>query len=675
MKGNAKILLAAAQTLVAGAAFCGGFAGYEDAEDMPGAVSMIWTGREMLVETSGYADIAAKRPISTNDVFWVASNTKAISCALMLRLVDRGLVGLDRPVADYIPEWKGIRLKDGKAPSHAPTVRETMGHTAGLAFFPKMPITQYSVQELARMAAKDGLDHDVGEYLYSNWGIDVAMAVVERVTGKPWEEMLETEVLQPLGMADTVFFPSAEVVKTRLAKAYRLDPYHDGVAPKEETIDQLVYPYNTAGSHAEAGGGLFSTAPDLMGFFRMVAAKGVLPDGRRFISEGLMREWYGLTDYFRNRKYSFGMDIDPEHRFVRHGGAYGTDGAANWERGTARVFMTQVAMWTARTMSRRRNWEDYAAQWLGVGADRVLRLDAAAFGASPSASAETNAKAIQQAIDDCASTGGEGVVTLPKGTVKTLPYVLKPRVRLACEEESRLEVVTNPANEVVGRERIVYVSAHPDDLGGSLGTMLRLSETYEIHLVTFTHGERGLGERGYRDGTTRKTRTAEEESVARAAGFTLHWCEEIDGEAYAGREACARLAEIFRALKPRAVIVHWPVDIHRDHMMSTAAAIKAVDLAGLAPEIYFQEQDIQSRLFPGTYYVDVTELTDRRRELISLWRCQNGPKMAERKIATSKTNALRIWGDASRRAEVFGVFPGTVAPGKGIFDTMERVSR
>ena len=165
----------------------GAFEGFEKPDDLPGAVSMVWTGKEVLADVSGYADLATKRPISTNDLFWIASNTKAIACALMLRQIDKGLVKLDAQVADYLPEWKDIRIKNGKAPKHAPTVREVMGHTAGLAFFPKMPITQFSVQELAHMAVTNGIDHDVGEYRYSNWGIDVAMAVVERVTGKPWD--------------------------------------------------------------------------------------------------------------------------------------------------------------------------------------------------------------------------------------------------------------------------------------------------------------------------------------------------------------------------------------------------------------------------------------------------------------------------------------------------------
>lgn len=224
------------------------------------------------------------------------------------------------------------------------------------------------------------------------------------------------------------------------------------------------------------------------------------------------------------------------------------------------------------------------------------------------------------------------------------------------------------------RDVVVYVSCHPDDLAGSVGTVMRLTESYDVHVFEYTHGERGLGEAKYLDGSCRKLRTAEDEAVCRAIGVPLHWFDEIDGEAFAGRETCERMAEEFRKLKPRAIIVHSLMETHYDHMMSAAAALKAAQLAGLKPEIYFQEQDVQSRAFQPRYYVDVTALTDRRREVISLWACQNGPKIAERKIATSMTNALRVWGNRGRCAEVFGVFPGTIPTGRGIFDTMSGVS-
>ena len=225
------------------------------------------------------------------------------------------------------------------------------------------------------------------------------------------------------------------------------------------------------------------------------------------------------------------------------------------------------------------------------------------------------------------------------------------------------------------RDAVIYVSCHPDDLAGSIGTVMRLAERYEMHVIEFTHGERGLGEAKYLDGSTRKMRTAEDEAVCRAIGVPLHWCEAIDGEAFADRAECERIAELFRKIRPRAIITHALIDTHYDHMMSAAAAIKATQLAGMAPEIYFQEQEIQSRGFQPVYWVDVSKLTERKREIISLWACQHGPQIAERKIKTSEVNAMRIGQGGVTHAEIFGVFPGTVPPGRGIFDAMEGVAR
>ena len=67
------VLLAAVSAQAGGA-----FDGYEMPADLPGAVSMVWTGKEVLADVSGYADLKSKRPVTTNDLFWIASNTKAI---------------------------------------------------------------------------------------------------------------------------------------------------------------------------------------------------------------------------------------------------------------------------------------------------------------------------------------------------------------------------------------------------------------------------------------------------------------------------------------------------------------------------------------------------------------------------------------------------------------------
>ncbi|MBO7721553.1 MAG: PIG-L family deacetylase [Kiritimatiellae bacterium] len=220
------------------------------------------------------------------------------------------------------------------------------------------------------------------------------------------------------------------------------------------------------------------------------------------------------------------------------------------------------------------------------------------------------------------------------------------------------------------RETVVFVEAHPDDLAGHLGTAMKLAEKFEVHVIDFTHGELGCGEEKFKSGWTRRTRTAEETEVCRRAGFKLHWCEEVDGYAYAGKAACDRLAQLFKEIKPRAVFCHWPIDVHDDHVMSAAATLKAINLAGIKPERYFHEQDIQSRGFAPAYHVDITPYVEKKAQLARLYVCQGGDKIVERKAESN-----RVYGrnSSQRNVEVIGVFHGTVKPGGSVFDGLDGV--
>ena len=101
------------------------------------------------------------------------------------------------------------------------------------------------------------------------------------------------------------------------------------------------------------------------------------------------------------------------------------------------------------------------------------------------------------------------------------------------------------------KDRIVVVPAHPDDLIPCFGTCLLSKDIFEWHVIEFTHGERGLGADAFKDGSCKKIRMAEESAVCKELGATLHWLDEIDGEAYACRETCERLAALrFQGAKP-----------------------------------------------------------------------------------------------------------------------------
>ena len=238
-----------------------------------------------------------------------------------------------------------------------------------------------------------------------------------------------------------------------------------------------------------------------------------------------------------------------------------------------------------------------------------------------------------------------------------------------------LTAVLSLAGSLAAREAVVFVEAHPDDLAGHLGTALKLSEKFDVHVIDFTHGELGCGWEKYTNGWTKATRTAEESEVCRRAGFTLHWCDQIDGFSYANKEACAQLAQHLKDINPRAVFCHWPIDTHADHVMSAAATLKAIDLAGIRPERYFHEQDIQSRGFQTAYHIDITPYVEKKAELVKFYACQGGPKIAARKAESNRVYARNVGVGEMQNVEVIGVYHGTVRPGRSVFDGFEGVEQ
>lgn len=68
---------------------------------------------------------------------------------------------------------------------------------------------------------------------------------------------------------------------------------------------------------------------------------------------------------------------------------------------------------------------------------------------------------------------------------------------------------------------MLFFVAHPDDTIACAGTMFLMKDRFELHVGVLTHGERGLGEKGYRDGSTKATRTKEEEAAAAMVGVTV----------------------------------------------------------------------------------------------------------------------------------------------------------
>jgi N-acetylglucosamine malate deacetylase 2 len=175
-------------------------------------------------------------------------------------------------------------------------------------------------------------------------------------------------------------------------------------------------------------------------------------------------------------------------------------------------------------------------------------------------------------------------------------------------------------------DTIVAIFPHPDDDAyGMGGTLLLMKERFRLHSLCLTKGERGLSPDPRAQ--TAATRQKEEEACCRLLGAELEFLEQIDGEVFAGREICERVAARLKDLHPRAVLTTFPMEHHPDHAATAEIAVKALRLAGLydTVEVYQAEEGAgtQTICFDPHLYVDITSVFEKKKELLRCHACQN----------------------------------------------------
>jgi len=175
-------------------------------------------------------------------------------------------------------------------------------------------------------------------------------------------------------------------------------------------------------------------------------------------------------------------------------------------------------------------------------------------------------------------------------------------------------------------ESIVFIYPHPDDEAfGMGGTALLLKERFKLHMFCLTKGERGLGPEPSAE--TAGTREKEEKACCQLLGTEPEFFGLIDGEVFASREACEKVAARLKVIKPRAVLTTWHIENHPDHAAACEIAVKACRIAGLYPsvEIYQAEEGAggQTMGFDPVINVDISAVIDKKKELLMCHACQN----------------------------------------------------
>jgi len=321
---------------------------FVDQQTMAGAVLLVATKDKVLaLNAIGYADLAAKKPMQTDSVFWIASMTKPFTATSLMMLVDEGKLSLNDPVDKYLPEFKDLKVIAGgdaanpvlKQSQRPMLVRDLLCHTSGLQVRESNETREKPLRERVREYPTFPLKFEPeADYQYSNSGMNTAGAIVEVVSGMRYEAFLDQRILKPLGMNETTFWPSEEEVK-RLAKTYKI---RKGSNTLEESSLGAVMSLPLSSHKRSPGpaGGLFSTATDLTKFCQMFLNGGVY-EGKRYLSQEAFKQM--TTNETQMNKHSYGFGWAMIDKGFGHGGAYKTSMDIYPDLGLISIFLVQQA--------------------------------------------------------------------------------------------------------------------------------------------------------------------------------------------------------------------------------------------------------------------------------------------------------------------------------------------
>ena len=351
-------LFIAAVAATAGTARAGDSAGvkaalkpYVDRLEIPGYVSVLVDGDREEWVADGWRDIASRKPISRDSLFRICSQTKGIVGAAAAKLVVEGKLSLDDPVSKYLPEFAKLERiageKDG-AKTVVPvkntlTVRDCLSHTGGFPFETKVSSALGWCGAPLRVAAAAGaatplLFEPGTSWKYSNAGLDVAGAVVEKVTGEKIEQHLKRVFFDPLGMKDTTFHPTAKQLE-RLVSMYYVETNKTcRHMPKYRPLSE---PYDSPERGASCGAGLFSTPRDMLEFYRMLAFGGLSRDGKRILPEKAITELLAVKQTPPGVKTAYSLGMFVEGSWFGHDGALKTAALLEPKRHAVWLWMMQ----------------------------------------------------------------------------------------------------------------------------------------------------------------------------------------------------------------------------------------------------------------------------------------------------------------------------------------------
>ncbi|MFK7955346.1 MAG: serine hydrolase domain-containing protein [Lysobacterales bacterium] len=280
---------------------------YVDNERLAGAVALVARkGQVVYLESFGYRDREAGDRLESDDLFRIASQTKALVSVGVMMLQEEGRLLISDPVSDYLPAFSNttvaVPVGDGDyqvVPAKRPiTLRDLLTHTSGIGYGDGLARTQWAEADITGWYFADRdepiadtvnrmpelpFDAQPGERMVYGYSTDILGAVVEKVSGQSLDHFLSTRVLKPLQMNNTHFY-LPENKRNRLVVVYSLSA-DQGLSRAPDPggmVGQGAYVDGPRKSYS-GGAGLLSTANDYGRFLQMMLNGGEL-DGVRLLS-------------------------------------------------------------------------------------------------------------------------------------------------------------------------------------------------------------------------------------------------------------------------------------------------------------------------------------------------------------------------------------------------------
>lgn len=229
------------------------------------------TRDELVTASYGVLNLGSQVPATTDSLFQIGSISKVWTATVAMQLVDEGLLELDGPVCEVLPE---LRLSDPEV-TKTVTLRHLLNHTSGIDgdVFTDTGRGDDCLEKYVDLLADAGQNHPLGAtWSYCNSGYSLIGRLIEKVTGTTWDQAMKDRLFTPLGLAKTVTLPEDALLHS--AATGHLE--HEG--------QQLVAPVWQLPRSLGPAGLITATAADVLAFARLHLNDGVAADGTRLLS-------------------------------------------------------------------------------------------------------------------------------------------------------------------------------------------------------------------------------------------------------------------------------------------------------------------------------------------------------------------------------------------------------